>query len=269
MMRRMTLARRQFIGGLAAVNAARNLVAQPHGLIIDAHCHAGTGTEMTAPWTTRAAIEGTLRHMEEAGISRTIVFPINNPTYEKANEAIAELCGKYPDKFIGFAKHDPQSEAGRVPALLRREVEKLGLKGLKLHKLPTRDMLDAAAELRIPILYHPKEVADYYMIAEEYPQISFIMAHMGGYGSFTKAMDGMGLAARYPNVYVDTSQVTVKYLEMALRLLGPDKIIFGSDAPEQDARVELYKIRLLKLPPPEESKILSGNIMRILPKGSV
>ena len=45
----------------------------------------------------------------------TIIFPINNPTYEKADEAIAELCGRYPGKLIGFAKHDPQSEAGRSP----------------------------------------------------------------------------------------------------------------------------------------------------------
>src|SRR5260221_14588412 len=83
--------------------------AQSRTLVIDAHCHAGLGQEMTAPWTTRGDIEVTLRHMEEVGIDRTIIFPINNPTYEKANEAIAELCGRYPGKLIGFAKHDPQS----------------------------------------------------------------------------------------------------------------------------------------------------------------
>ncbi len=263
----MLSGRRQFLGGLAAGAVAAAAEARP--LVIDAHCHAGLGTEMTAPWTTRADLDETLRHMQEVGIDRTIIFPINNPTYEKANEAIAEMCGLHPSKLIGFAKHDPQTEAGRVPAMLRREVEKLGLKGLKLHKLPTRDMLDAVAELRIPILYHPKEVDDYYMIAEEYPQIQFIMAHMGGYGTWQKPMNGIGLAMRYPNVFVDTSQVTVKHIELAVKYLGPDKIIFGSDGPEQDSRVELYKIRLLKLPPADEAKILSGNILRLLPKGSI
>lgn len=257
--------RRSFLCGLGAAA----LSAQPRTLVIDAHCHAGLGEEMTAPWTTRGDIEGTLRHMEEVGIDRTIIFPVNNPTYEKANQAIAEMCGRYPGKLIGFAKHDPQSEAGRIPAMLRREVEKLNLRGLKLHKLPTRDVLEAVAELRIPILYHPKEVTDYYMIAEEFPQIQFIMAHMGGYGTWWKPMEGIGLARRYPNVSVDTSQVPVKFIERAVKELGPDKIIFGSDGPEQDSRVELYKIRLLKLPPAEEAKILSGNILRLLPKGSV
>ena len=128
-------------------------------------------------------------------------------------------------QLIGFAKHDQQSGAGRIPGMLRREVEQLGLKGLTLHKLPTRDVLEAVAKLRIPVLYHPQEFSDYYMIAEAFRRFN---------SSWPKE-------------------------------LGPDKIIFGSDGPEQDSRVELYKIRLLKLPPADEAKILSGNILRLLP----
>src|SRR6266567_131142 len=147
---------RKFLRGLAGA-AACGLQGQTRPLVIDAHCHAGLGQEMTAPWTTNGDLGITLRHMEEAGIDRTIIFPINNPTYEKANQSIAEMCGRYPGKLIG----------------------------------------------------------------------------------------------------------------LAVKELGPDKIIFGSDGPEQDSRVELYKIRLLKLPPADEAKILSGNILRLLPKGSV
>ena len=190
----MTNSRRHFLTTLAGAAAAGDAATQARPLVIDAQCHAGLGTQMTAPWTTRGDLDITLRHMQEAGIDRTIIFPVNNPTYTKANEAIAEMCGRYPDKLIGFAKHDPESEAGRVPAMLKREVEKLGLKGLKLHKLPTRDMLDAAAELGIPILWHPKAVSDFFMPAEEYPQIRFIMAHMGGYGSWFVPMQGIAVA---------------------------------------------------------------------------
>ena len=265
----MHKSRRDFLGGMAALGAAAGARAQARPVVIDAHCHAGLGTQMTAPWTTRGDLEVTLRHMEEAGIDRTIIFPINNPTYTKANEEIAEMCGRYPGKLIGFAKHDPESEAGRVPAMLRREVEKLGLKGLKLHKQPTRDMLDCAAELDIPILYHPKAVSDFFMPAEEYPRVRFIMAHMGGFGSWVVPMEGIAVAKQYPNVWVDTSQVTVKVIERAVRELGPDKIIFGSDGPEQDSRVELYKIKLLKLPAADEAKILGGNIRRVLGKRTV
>jgi len=210
--------------------------------------------------------------MAEAGIDRTILFPINNAEYERPNRDIAELCARYPDKFIGFAKHDPQTEAGRIRAMLRHEVESLGLKGLKLHRLPTREVLDAAAELGIPILYHPEKVANFHLIASEYPQIPFIMAHLGSFASrdWTEHIAAIDVARRYPNVYLDTSSVVFfQFLEKAAKEAGPDKLIFGSDGPELDSRVELYKVRLLKLPPAEEAQVLGGNIRRLLPKGTL
>jgi predicted TIM-barrel fold metal-dependent hydrolase len=54
------------------------------------------------------------------------------------------------------------------------------------------------------------------------------------------------------------------YLERAARELPPEKLIFGSDGPLVDSRVELYKIRLLRLPKDKEQLILGGNISRLL-----
>lgn len=227
---------------------------------------------MSDPWTTRADPEITLRHMAEAGIDRTIIFPINNHDFEKPNQEIAEICGRHPGKLIGFAKHDPQTEAGRIRGLLRHEVQSLHLRGLKLHRLPTREVLDTVAELGIPILYHPEKVANFHIIASEYPQIPFIMAHLGNFASHNWAehLEAISVARRYSNVYLETSSVVFfKFLEMAARELGSGKLIFGSDGPELDSRVELYKIKLLKLPPEDQAQVLGGNILRLLPKGSV
>jgi len=43
-------------------------------------------------------------------------------------------------------------------------------------------------------------------------------------------------------------------------------LIFGSDGPLVDSRVELYQIRLLWLPRDHEAKVLSGNLLRLLPR---
>ena len=238
-------------------------------LVIDAHCHAGRGQSLTAPWTTRADPEITLRHMAEAGIDQTVIFPINNADYEKPNQEIAEICARHPGKFIGFAKHDPQTEAGRIARLLKHEVGVLGLRGLKLHRLPTREVLDAVAELGIPILYHPERVSNFHMIASEYPRVPLIMAHLGNFASreWTEHIAAIEVARRYPNVYLDTSSVVFfKFLEMAAQELGPGKLIFGSDGPELDSRVELHKIKLLKLAPEAEAMVLGGNIAKLLPR---
>lgn len=237
------------------------------GLVIDAHCHAGKGEAMTAPWTSFADPALTLRRAEEAGIDRTVIFPIENPTYERANQEIAHLVKQYPGKFIGFAKHDPVAEAGKIQRLLTTEVRELGLKGLKLHKIPTREVLDTVAELKIPILFHPPKVADYHEIASLYPQVNFILAHLGSFASqnFAEHLAAIDVAKRYPNVYLETSSVVFfEYLEMAAKELPAEKILFGSDGPLVDSRVELYKIRLLKLPQEKLEKILSGNILRLL-----
>ena len=227
---------------------------------------------MSAPWTTRADPEITLRHMEEAGIDRTVIFPISNEQYEKPNQEIAKICERYPGKFIGFAKHDPQTEAGRIGSMLRHEVNSLGLKGLKLHRLPSREVLDTVAELGIPILYHPEKVSNFHMIASEYPRIPFIMAHLGNFAShdWTEHVAAIGVAKQYPNVYLETSSVVFfKFLEMAAKEVGPDKLLFGSDGPELDSRVELHKVKLLKLAPADERKVLGANIARLLPAGAI
>jgi uncharacterized protein len=261
------------LGGTLAlpkgVTAGHRSDKKKSSLIVDAHCHAGKGEAMGAPWSTFADPELTLRRAEEAGIDRTIIFPINNPTYQKANEELAGIVRQYPGKFIGFAKHDPVSEAGQIRQLLIHEVKALGLRGLKLHQVPTREILDTVAELGIPILFHPPKVSDYHMIANSYPQINFILAHLGSFASqnWSEHLQAIDVAKRYPNVYLETSSVVFfEYLEMAVRELPEDKIVFGTDGPLVDSRVELYKIRLLRLPEEKEEKILSGNILRLLPK---
>jgi predicted TIM-barrel fold metal-dependent hydrolase len=268
--------RRDFLSSALAVGTALSVPDsvrdEPQGatetadLVIDAHGHAGHGEALSAPWSTFNDPELILRHAEEAGIDRTIIFPIENPTYTKANEEIARFVERYPGKFIGFAKHDPVAEAGKIEYLLTREVRELGLKGLKLHKLPTRETLDAVANLKIPVLFHPPKVADFHMIAERYPQISFIMAHLGSLSSqnWSEHLAAIDVAKRYPNVYLETSSVILwRYLEMAAKEI-PEKLIFGADGPDGDSRVEIYKIRLLKLPKEVERKVLGGTVQRLL-----
>src|SRR5262249_40901945 len=158
----LMLKRRELLhGGIAAgaaFLAASPLRAQtsPSGKaapqIVDAHCHAGKGLNYgkgdsrSAPWTTFNDPELVLRQAAAAGISQTVIFPINNTTFEKANEEIAAYVRRYAGKFIGFAKHDPKTEAGKIRELLTREVRELGLKGLKLHAVPSEEMLDVVEE---------------------------------------------------------------------------------------------------------------------------
>jgi len=123
------------------------------------------------------------------------------------------------------------------------------------------------ANLKIPVLFHPPKVADFHMIASGYPRITFIMAHLGSFSSqnWSEHLAAIDVAKRYANVYLETSSVILwRYLEMAVREV-PDKLIFGSDGPDGDSRVELHEIWLIKLPKDLERKVLGGTVQRLVP----
>lgn len=267
----MDISRRSFLEAapLASVLAAPR---DPARMIIDAHCHAGRGLKMQDPWNTRGDLRITLRNMAEAGIDKTIIFPIENPGYEKANEEIAEICGRNPKQFLGFARHDEAIESGRIARLLKREVESLGLKGFKIiGNPPSRETMDMIAELGIPLLYHAYKTAVIRGLAEGYPKVPIIIAHMGNYNfSWNENVEAIKLAREFPNVYMDTSCCSYRQVfELMVKEAGSAKLIFGSDGPEFDSRVVLYRVKLLNLPPAEEEQVLGGTIRRLLPKGSI
>jgi predicted TIM-barrel fold metal-dependent hydrolase len=75
--------------------------------------------------------------------------------YKDDNRDIARLCEKNPDRFIGFAVHNPEAEAGSLRQMLIEGVRSTGLKGLRTDGHPTRELLEMVAELKIPVMYYP------------------------------------------------------------------------------------------------------------------
>jgi predicted TIM-barrel fold metal-dependent hydrolase len=269
--------RRDFVKAGAVLGSALGLAPaaarQQRPLIIDAHCHAGKGLNYgkgdprSAPWTTFNDPERVLRQAAAAGISQTVIFPINDTTFEKANEEIAGYVRRHAGKFIGFAKHDPKTEAGKIRDLLTREVRELGLRGLKLHAVPSEEMLDVVEELRIPVIVHPPRVADLLEVVRVRPKVNFLLAHLGSFASrdWEEHVRAIEAAKTLPNLYLETSSVVFhEFLERAARELPAEKLVFGSDGPLVDQRVEVHKVRLLNLPKEKEELVFAGNILRIL-----
>ena len=63
-------------------------------MIIDAHCHAGRGDTMTAPWTTSAPLGKYLRRAAAAGIDRTI--ELSETLYEGYTDHVASQLARAP-----------------------------------------------------------------------------------------------------------------------------------------------------------------------------
>jgi uncharacterized protein len=239
-------------------------------MIIDAHCHAGHGDLMTAPWNTVAALDSYLRRARTAGITRTIIFSLFHTDNEVANAEVARLVAAHPDLFIGFLFLHSKQDAGRVSEMVQRAVRVWGFRGIKLHGfegMPTREICDTARRHGLPVLIDvvgKTHIID--MCAPQYPDVNFIVPHLGSFaGDFRAHQQTIDLLVRYPNVYADTSSVRhFDYLVQAVKRAGAHKIIFGTDGPWLHPAVELAKIKLLRLSPKEERLVLGGNIVRLL-----
>lgn len=239
-------------------------------MIIDCHCHAGKGDKMTAPWNTDAPIKTYLHRARAAGIDKTIVLAPLHGNYQQANRQVARIVARYPGRLIGFAFVHAKRDAGRVFRMVQHAVTAWGFKGIKVHGfecMPTREVCETARAFGLPVLVDVisrPEVVD--MFAPEYPDVNFIIAHLGSFTDDWKAHRQITYQlARYPNVYADTSGVRqFRYLVEAIQRAGPRKLLFGSDGPWLHPGLELYKIRLLGLPAEEEELVLGGNILRLL-----
>jgi predicted TIM-barrel fold metal-dependent hydrolase len=241
-------------------------------MVIDCHCHAGQGDGFTGPWDTDAPLGAYLRRAARAGIGRTVLLPAFHSDYAVANRGLARIVARQPQRLTGFAMVHAQRDRGRVLPMLRAAILRDGLAGIKLHRHDapiTREVCDAARALQVPLLYDVTgEVSVVELLAEQYPDVAFIIPHLGSFADDWRAQLALiDHLERHPNVHADTSGVRrFDLLAQAVQRAGAHKILFGSDGPWLHPALELAKIRLLHLPPDDESLVLGGNLMRLAPR---
>jgi len=221
-------------------------------------------------------LETMFLEMDSVGIDRAVLLPIDASSTRGAtiytNEQIVELC-RMSDRFIGFASVDPRQPS--APDQLTRAIIELGLRGLKLD--PGIQEFDAddrrlypvyerAAQLEIPILFHAGmswapgsrlqrgHPLRFESVAADFPQLRIVLAHL----CWPWVTDGVALALKYPNVYLDTSalyfdnpadflryamtqQVPLTVFERSLR----HQIVFGSNNPRIEIKCMARAVRSL------------------------
>lgn len=207
------------------------------------------------------------------------------------NDAVADLVGRHPDTFVGFASVDPWKGKAAI-AELRRAVTELGMKGLKLHPSAqgfapndTRvyPLYATAAELGIPVLFHtgttglaagipggggiklgysrPILLDD---VAADMPELTIVGAHP----SWPWQDEMLAVAQHKTNVWVDLSGWSPRRWspELTKAVLGwlQDRAMFGTDYPFITFERWLDAFRSHDPSPEVEQKVLVDNARRLL-----
>jgi len=208
---------------------------------------------------------------------------------QRRNDWTCEVAHQNP-QLIAFISLDPSmSEADLVAEIdLRRE---RGARGIKLHPANQRfypndrrlwPAYNRAQERGLPIIFHSgsfplgQQTTDYAHpkhfpeVLSAFPRLTAVMAHLA-FGDFAACAD---LARAYPNAFFDCCGVingTEKQPALsdeeaaaALRQVGTDRVMFGSDYPWFDPVLDAARIGRLPLSDPEKRAVLHDNAVRIL-----
>ena len=85
-----------------------------------------------------------------------------------------------------------------------------------------------------------------------------------GHGNIVYINASIDVAARNPNVYLETSGMPMHTkIKEAVERVGPDRVMYGSDAPFHHPAVEIAKVRLSGLKPELVERVLGRNALSL------
>lgn len=158
------------------------------------------------------------------------------------NKIICDFVRKYPKKARYMCYVNPALDT--TMDTLKKAFDEDDAKGIKLWVATPCDsphvnkVAEFAIDHNVPILIHSfykyqaqfldestgEHVAN---LAERYPEVKLIMAHLGG-----DAHHGLKYIRNHQNVWVDISASNFRNgdIEYAVKIVGEDRVLFGTDA---------------------------------------
>ena len=257
--------------------------------IIDSHCHiypdkiaekasANTGHFYDLPALLDGKISTLLEHGKAAGIEHFIVQSVATTPKQVSsiNNFIAESVSASEGHFTGLGTLHPDSEDMEADV---NEILSLGLKGIKLHPDIQRVEIDdprmhkmyKLCEGRLPILMHTGDSRYDFSnpnrmipILEQYPDLTVIGAHFGGWSIWEEATDKL---SKYKNFLVDCSSslyaITPQTAKELIHIYGVHRVLFGTDYPLWKPEVELERFMQIDLTEEEREDILYNNAAKL------
>jgi len=249
-------------------------------MIWDLHCHLSRVDGRTPDEKMSRLME----YADRMGIERLIFFMgwpfLTDPTPEQLrqqNDQVLEALTHWHDRAFGFAYVSPNHVEESL-AEIDRCVANGPMVGIKLwvakrcHEPELDPLIARAAALKAAIFQHtwiktggnqPGESSpeDLVQLAKRHPDTRFICGHTGGNWEL-----GIRTVRDVPNISIGIggSDPTAGFVEMAVRELGAERIIYGSDIGGRSLSSQLAKVQGADIPDRDKELILGKNLKSLL-----
>ncbi len=289
----MSVDRRAILKSLAAGFVASGVRAEGHQSaqslypnasfrIWDVHSHLGSLPGNTPEERMKILVE----HMDRLGIERLILSQGyeeygSHATAEQVrieNDRVMRAVQHFPDRAYGSVYLNPEHTESSLQEIDRclRDGPMVCIGEVQADVRCNSPLLDPIVEraisLNVPILQHtwmkstgneenestPYDVVE---LAKRHPRANLICGHTGGNWEL-----GIRIIRDQKNVYADIagSDPTSGFVEMAVRELGAERVLYGSDVGGRSFASQVAKVLGAAVPDEAKKRILGGNIRRLL-----
>jgi hypothetical protein len=251
--------------------------------IFDCHLHCPAEKGEAWQWyKVTHSFEDFVSYLDKTGVQRGIInsqrsFGTKPDEFIAGNREVASYVEKYKGRFLGACVVNPQYIEESL-----REIEychdQLGFVWVGelcnymvpyLYSISEFEMLvEHVVKLNMVLALHTEQgEMDY--VAQKFPHATIAFAHFGDDHEYEDIFKRIDIVAQNPNFYLDTSGYghdRVGVLEYAIKTIGPDRILFGSDFSINDPGTVIARIKNSFITVEQKQKILSGNLQELLRK---
>ncbi len=231
----------------------RGLRAVIEKKVTDIHCHL---SRVKTAEGLVASAEELITSMDTHGIRKACVgisdltkVGVSDPFRARPDKIVPgwgdeqiRAMEKYPGRFVILFNPDFH-HPGQAAEELRKRLRNNGVKGIGESDAAETTVEEAclvmeiAEEFNLPVLWgvragaraegDPKAVAKF---ASAFPRVNHIIGDGGGEGfAFGGGWQAIAVAASYPNVYLEIGGAPVQIIDAAVKNLGAERVLFGSD----------------------------------------
>ena len=248
--------------------------------IWDLHCHLSG----VAGDTPEARLGKLLEFADRLGIARLCVSMGMEWSYDpspeelrRQNDEVLRAIAAHRDRAFGLVYLNPRHTAASLDELNRcvRDGPMVGVKlwvAVRCNAPELDPIIDRAAELEAPVLQHtwikvtgnlpgestPMDLAE---LAARHPRAKLVCGHSGGDWEV-----GIRAIRPHPNVSTELAggDPMAGLTEMAVGVLGAERVIYSSDAPGRSFASQLAKVHGADIPDDARRLIFAENLKGLL-----